>query len=125
MSGRLGAFTVALAPSPANGEEPPEKTLQADPVVVVREGPPPALRARTGLHLLRAPLEVELDQLASQVSDITGSFLKPEHISYDQDICAGGYAQHETFGRCIKFCPYEAISRNPANPLRMVFDHFA
>ena len=125
VSGRLGALTATLAPFPANGEEPPEKTLQADQVVVVREGPPPALRARTGLHILGAPLEVELDQLASQVSDITGSFLKPEHISYDQDICAGGYAQHETCGRCIQFCPYEAISRDPANPLRMVFDHFA
>ena len=125
VSGRLGALAAALAPYPANGENPPEKTLLTDQVVVVREGPPPELRDRTGLHLLRAPLEVNLDELASQVSGLIGSFLKPEHISYDEKICAGGSATHETCGRCIQVCPYEAISRNPANPLRMVFDHMA
>ncbi|MEE8433576.1 MAG: 4Fe-4S dicluster domain-containing protein [bacterium] len=125
VSGRLGALTAALAPFPVNGGEPPEKILQSDQVVVVREGPPPELRKRTGVYLLRAPLEVELDELASQVSGLIGSFLKPEHIAYDKNICAGGSAQHETCGRCIQFCPYEAISRDPANPLRMLFDHFA
>jgi ferredoxin len=52
-----------------------------------------------------------------------GNFHKPEHVTYDQDICAGGDKGIETCGHCISYCPYDAISRQTENRLRIQVDH--
>ena len=49
--------------------------------------------------------------------------MKPVHITYNTDICAGGTADQEACGICIPACPYEAISRDAQNHLRMQVDH--
>ena len=59
----------------------------------------------------------------SKISDLVGYFHKPEHVIYNQDICAGGDKGIETCGRCITFCPYQAISRQTENSLRIDVDH--
>ena len=64
-----------------------------------------------------------LEETASQIRDLVGYFHKPEHLIYDQDICAGGDKGIETCGRCITFCPYDAISRQTENPVRIQVDH--
>ena len=46
-------------------------------------------------------------------------------MAYDADICAGGAAGQPACGACIPACPYEAISRDRTNPLRIEVDHLA
>ncbi len=46
-------------------------------------------------------------------------------MAYDTNTCAGGAASMQTCGRCITFCPYDAVARDPDNPLRVRVEHLA
>ncbi|HWO42318.1 MAG TPA: 4Fe-4S dicluster domain-containing protein [Candidatus Eisenbacteria bacterium] len=123
INGRLGSFQVAIeagAPSRTRRVE-----VQADQVVIVFEQETPSFRRRTGLHLLAHPTEADLDRIAERMRDLRGEFLKPVHVTYDAAVCAGGTANQEACGVCITACPYEAVSRDPENHLRMKVDHMA
>lgn len=98
------------------------ETLRADQVVVITDDGAPALPLRTGYHLLRKPAAGDVDALAWKIAGLIGEFRKPHYIQYDRDTCAGGAANHQACGRCIPSCPYEAIARDPANPLRVRVD---
>ena len=84
---------------------------------------PEGIIRRTGVHLVSSVDDEILEETASQIRDLVGYFHKPEHVIYNKDICAGGDKGIETCGRCITFCPYDAISRQTENPLRIDVDH--
>ncbi|MFQ5521596.1 MAG: 4Fe-4S dicluster domain-containing protein, partial [Candidatus Methylomirabilia bacterium] len=98
------------------------EVIGADQVVVITENGAPAVSPRTGYHLLRNPSPAEVEALAWKVFGLIGEFRRPHYVQYDTDTCAGGSANHQACGRCITACPYEAISRNPKNPLRVQVD---
>jgi ferredoxin len=112
----VGAIVI-----PREGRE----TLRADQVVVVTSGAGGPGPRRTGHHVLAHATPEAVDALAWQVFSLIGEFRKPQSVAYDREICAGGAAGHEACGRCIPACPYEAIARDPRNPLRVAVDHAA
>ena len=64
-----------------------------------------------------------LEETVRQVRELVGHFHKPVHLTYDQDICAGGDKGMETCGHCISYCPYDAISRQTEDRMRIQVDH--
>jgi ferredoxin len=123
VKGRLSDFHVTV-----QGVEAPQisrRELKADQVVLIAQDETPAFKRRTGLHLLKNPSEADLNRVAERIRDLIGDFLKPVHVVYNTDICAGGVADQEACGICITACPYDAISRAPENHLRMKIDHMA
>jgi ferredoxin len=123
IKGRLSDFHVTIQNVEAPGA--PHRELHADQVVIISKDGMPSFKRRTGLHLLNDPSETELDRVADSIRDLIGDFLKPVHVLYDTAICAGGVADQEACGICITACPYDAISREPENHLRMKIDHMA
>ncbi|MEK6601888.1 MAG: 4Fe-4S dicluster domain-containing protein, partial [Candidatus Binatota bacterium] len=71
------------------------------------------------------PSSADLARLAGRIRELIGEFLKPVHVTYNAGTCAGGTANQEACGICITACPYDAISRDPENHLRMQVDHMA
>ncbi|MFB3820367.1 MAG: 4Fe-4S dicluster domain-containing protein, partial [Candidatus Methylomirabilales bacterium] len=98
------------------------ETLRADQVVVIAADGAPAVSARTGCHVLRAPAQGDVDALAWTISSLVGEFRKPAYVAYEPDLCAGGAAGHESCGACIPACPYGAIARAPSDRLRIQVD---
>ncbi len=123
IKGRLGEFRVAVEDSGSLAS--PRRELKADQVVIISQGDGLFFKSRTGLHLLINPGEAEVDRVAGRVRELVGEFLKPVHVAYNVDICAGGTANQEACGICITACPYDAIGRDPENHLRMLVDHMA
>jgi ferredoxin len=123
VKGRLGDFHATVQDTEA--PQMPRRELNADQVVIISRDETPAFKQRTGLHVLKNPTEADLDRLAERIRDLIGEFLKPVHVSYNADTCAGGVADQEACGLCAAACPYEAISREPENHLRMKIDHMA
>ncbi len=123
ITGRLGDFQVTI--EDVETPDTPHRELQADQVVIISQDGTGPGTARTGYHRLAAPDEDEIDQCAGRIRDLIGDFLKTVHVSYHPDICAGGKADQEACGLCIPACPYEAISRDGQNHLRMAVDHMA
>jgi ferredoxin len=121
VQGRLGAFRITIQEREAS--EPRE--LQADQVVMLSQNSTAPCKTRTGCYVLTDPSASEVDRLAERMRDLMGDFLKTVHVSYQPDICAGGTANQQACGLCIPACPYEAISRDVQNPLRMAVDHLA
>jgi len=123
VKGRLGDFQVCIE----SGEAPHvrRRELRADQVVILSHDKSASLKQRTGLYLLNNPSEADLIHTAQRIRDHIGEFLKPVHVFYDTDTCAGGVADQEACGACITACPYDAISRDPENHLRMKIDHMA
>jgi ferredoxin len=123
IKGRLSDFHVAIqniaAPEPAHRE------LHADQVVIISQDGRPSFKRRTGLHLLSNPSEADLNRVAERIRDLIGDFLKPVHVVYNTDTCAGGVADQEACGICVTACPYDAINRDSENHLRMKIDHMA
>ena len=123
IKGRLGDFRVTIEDAqPSTG---PRRQLQADQVVVISQEDGFFFKPRTGLHLLIHPGAAEVDRVAARVRELVGEFLKPVHVSYQADTCAGGSADQDACGICITACPYDAIGRDPENHLRMRVDHMA
>jgi ferredoxin len=122
IKGRLGDFRVTVEDSEPSVR--PRRELQADQVVIISHGDGFLFKPRTGLHILY-PGAAEVDRVAARVRELIGEFLKPVHVSYQADICAGGSADQEACGICITACPYDAIGRDPENHLRMRVDHMA
>ncbi len=120
VSGRLGDFRAVIGL--AGGTERQELMVAQ---VVTLASDPSAGPTRTGYHVLNSANVADLDQLAARIDDLTGDFLKTVHVAYDADICAGGAAGRQACGSCIPACPYEAIRRDPTNPLRIEVDHLA
>ena len=120
VSGRLGDFRAVVGLAGGAGQQ----ELVVDQVVVLDSHPTPRPN-RTGYHALNSPDSADLGQLAARINDLTGDFLKTVHVAYDADICAGGAAGRQACGACIPACPYEAIRRDPTNPLRVEVDHLA
>ena len=81
--------------------------------------------APTGYHVLKDEDPAYAGQLAAQIDDLTGDFLKTVHVAYDADSCAGGAAGQQACGACIPACPYQAIRRDPSNLLRVEVDHLS
>lgn len=100
-------------------------SVDTDQVVLVFQGEPPLGGNRTGLHTVSGVEAPALDELREEVTGLMGSFMKPEYVSYDEKICAGGAADTETCGRCIEICPYQSIARDPEEPLRIRVDHLS
>jgi len=124
VEGRLGNLQVTLGPDPMSDAGPQNRfSLKADQLVVLAKEPPSGTKRRTGVHLLSSTESEVLEETARQVRELVGNFHKPEHVIYDQAICAGGDKGIETCGRCITFCPYNAISRQTDNPIRIQVDH--
>jgi len=124
VEGRLGNFQITLEPdSKTNGGTQNRFSLVADQLVVLTKAPPSGVKRRTGIHLLSSTESKILEETATQVRDLVGHFHKPVHLTYDQDICAGGDKGIETCGNCISYCPYDAISRQTENKLRIQVDH--
>jgi ferredoxin len=123
VTGRLGALEVQVAPVQGSDFSQPQR-IQADQVVVLGARAA-ALQGRTGLHRLPAPDAQGLDAALAAIAELTGEFSKPEHVQYDAALCAGGAAEMEACGRCIPACPYDAIARDAAQPLRVRVDHLA
>ena len=119
VSGRLGDFRTVIGLTGGGQQE-----LVVDQVVVLDSDPTPRPN-RTGYHALNSPDSAALAPLAARIDDLTGDFLKTVHVGYDADICAGGAAGRQSCGACIPACPYEAIRRDPTNPLRIEVDHLA
>jgi len=119
LRGRLGAFSAGVRGPGGTVEE-----LAADQVVLAL-GEAPALQGRTGLHVLVRPGPEALAALPAALQQWSGDFMKPLAVRYDSAACAGGSAGQQACGRCIPACPYQAISRDPANPLRIAVDHLA
>lgn len=117
VSGRLGDFRAVIGLTGGGQQE-----LVVDQVVAFAADPP-AAPTRTGYHVLNGA--TDFDQLVARIDDLTGDFLKTVHVSYDADVCAGGSAGQQACGVCIPACPYEAIGRDPMNPLRIEVDHLA
>lgn len=126
VEGRLGNLRIILEPDPlTNGGSQKRHALLADQLVVLAKTPPPGIKSRTGVHLLSSAESELLEETARQVRELVGHFHKPEHVSYNPAVCAGGDKTIKTCGRCITFCPYDAISRDSENPLRMQVDQMA
>jgi ferredoxin len=98
------------------------EVLAADQVVLLGAAAGPAGPGRTGCHRLAQPTAAELDALAWKVRELVGEFQRPQYVRYDADTCAGGAAGQPACGRCIPACPYDAIARDPGNPLRVRVD---
>ena len=119
VSGRLGDFRARVG---LPGGSPQELVVDQ---VVVPESEAVAHPAPTGYHVLKSADPAHAGQLAAQIDDLTGDFLKTVHVTYDADTCAGGAAGQQACGACIPACPYQAIRRDPANPLRVEVDHLS
>jgi ferredoxin len=121
--GFLGAFTACV--EAVQDGRTLRQEIEADQIAAVTSDEAPALRPRTGCHVLRRPSALALERLAAAIRDLTGDFLKPEHVAYDASTCAGGSANQQACGLCISACPYDAIDRDPENPLRVRVSHRA
>lgn len=126
LQGRLGRFKLQVAESAGNGRrQEAVRTLECDQFIwACRSTSLPAKR-RTGVHILTEPTPAEFERVVGDVAELTGDFLKPQAVLYTPDICAGGAAQRESCGRCIPACPYNLVSRDLENPLRVRVDHLA
>ncbi len=123
IKGRLGDFRVTIEDG-GNGETNRHELRASQVVVISRDGSFPC-KPRTGCHLLANPSEADLARIAERIHELTGDFLKPVQVTYNAEVCAGGAAEQEACGVCITACPYDAISRDPENHLRMKVDHMA
>ena len=124
VEGRLGNLRITLEPEPlSDGQSQKRYEIKADQLVVLTKTPPEGIKRRTGVHLVSSTDDEILEETARQIRDLVGFFHKPEHVIYNQDICAGGDKGIETCGRCITFCPYDSISRQTENSLRIEVDH--
>ena len=124
VEGRLGNLKITLEPDQIlNGGSQKRFELKADQLIVLTKTHPPGIKRRTGVHLMSSTESEILEETVRQVRDLVGHFHKPVHLTYDQDICAGGDKGMETCGRCISYCPYDAISRQTENRLRIQVDH--
>ena len=126
VEGRLGNLQITLEPAPlTNGGTQKCFTLEADQLVVLTKTPPQGVKGRTGVHLLSSAENEIMEETANQIRELIGNFHKQVHVTYDMDICAGGDKGIETCGSCITYCPYDAISRQSDNPLRIQVDHLS
>lgn len=101
------------------------EVIRADQVVIITSSGAPEFSPRTGYHVLRSPSPGDMDATAWKIFSLMGEFMKPEYVRYNADTCAGGAASQESCGVCISHCPYQAITRNPKNPMRVLVDAHA
>jgi ferredoxin len=124
VKGRLSDFHVTIIED-VEAPDKPRRELQADQVVFISHDGTLTVKSRTGCHLLFNPGEADLDRVAERIRDLIGDFMKPVHVIYNPEVCAGGTASQEACGICITACPYEVISRDGQNHLRMQVDQMA
>ena len=122
ISGRLGSFRVVVEASGA--QESGRREFRVDQVAMVSYSES-AFKPRTGFYTIQDLNEADIEVLVGRVRDHIGDFLKPVHVTYNHDTCAGGSASQEACGVCIPACPYDAISRDKENRLRMRVEHMA
>ena len=123
IKGRLGDFHVTI--EDVGSQDAARREFKADQIVIISANETPSVKPRTGCHLLINPTSADLDRVAERIRELIGEFLKLVHVSYNTDTCAGGTADQEACGTCITACPYDAISRDPQNHLRVQVDHIA
>lgn len=121
IKGHLGGFRATI--EVVSEAEAAHHEVKADQIVIVSQNGPSLFKPRTGCHLLINPSEADLHATAARVRELTGAFLKPVHVRYETDICAGGTANQQACGICITACPYDAISRDPETHLRVRVEH--
>jgi len=126
VEGRLGNFQIKLQQvSKINGEEQKDFTLKSEQIVIITKQTPTGVKKRTGIHLLSSIDKEVLEDTVNKIQGLIGNFHKPVHIKYEKTICAGGDKGIETCGRCISFCPYDAISRQKEISNRITVDHYS
>lgn len=123
VKGRLGDFCVTVEQT--EGTQTAIREIKADQVLLLTEDAGSAVKARTGCHIMARPSDADLESLLERVGDLRGEFLKTVQVAYHAELCAGGNADREACGACVVACPYEAISRDPENHLRMKVDQMA
>lgn len=128
--GRLGAFVTRSAAGSGGGNGGGDagsgdtgEAASDQVVLVVREAP--AVKTRTGLHLLIQPDAALLSTIPERLREWSGNFMKPVAVKYDEAVCAGGAASQQACGLCIPACPYGAIARAGDNPLRIRVDQLS
>ncbi len=122
--GGTGGSTVGgTAGSTAGGSAAAQESASDQVVLVVQQ--PPAVKVRTGLHVLVNPAAALLRTVPALLQETVGEFMKPVSVKYDESVCAGGAAGQQACGLCIPACPYGAIGRDGANPLRIRVDQLA
>ena len=125
IEGRLGNFLVKLKETSYEKTDFQKSfTLKSEQVVILAKNLPLGIKNRTGIHFFSFLNDQELEKIVIRIQELIGNFHKPEHVSYETSICAGGDKGIETCGRCITFCPYDAISRQKENLHRIKVDHF-
>ena len=128
VSGSLGHFRAHIG-AEGNGQTQQTRPVAVSQVVwALQEPGDNPVKLRSGLHQFPDPHladEVQMAAVAEAVQGLQGDFLKPQHLFYHADTCAGGAAQQQACGRCIEYCPYEAIARDPGNLLRILVEHGA
>ena len=120
IDGHLSDFSATIVPRRGL------RAIQAvsAPQVIVNLRQPPALKVRTGLHVLSQPSQDgALEKTIAATRALIGTFSKSEQVTYNPDVCAGGAAGQQACGMCITACPYDAIAREEANPLRITVHH--
>ena len=126
VEGRLGNFQIKLQQvSKINGEDQKDFTLKSEQIVIITKQTPTGVKKRTGIHLLSSINKEVLENTVNNIQGLIGNFHKPVHVKYEKTICAGGDKGIETCGRCISFCPYDAISRQKEISNRIIVDHYS
>ncbi len=108
LRGYLGAFELLFDPS----AKPTDKLtadlvldLSAEPLIRAVVKPPGYM------HTLAEKSAV--DDALGKLTDLVGTFDKPQYFSYDPDVCAHQRNGVTACTRCIESCPAEAISSLP------------
>ncbi|MCP4297149.1 MAG: hydrogenase iron-sulfur subunit, partial [Proteobacteria bacterium] len=126
VTGRLGALNMTMETDPGFIRLPQKKVqYQTDQLIILTQTPPPNIKKRTGVYLCPDLEKISLENIAIQVRALVGTFKKEEHLKYNSDICAGGEKELNGCERCITACPYDAISRDDTNTLRVKVEHMA
>lgn len=105
LSGYLGAFEAVV-----HHPDGTCITLQADTVLDLGQPPVLDMALLPPGYLTASPGEETFPQLATQLSELVGTFEKPRFFHYDPDICAHGRSGLTGCSRCLDTCPAEAIS---------------
>ncbi|GIT35127.1 MAG: hypothetical protein Ct9H300mP4_14460 [Gammaproteobacteria bacterium] len=123
VEGRLGNLKITPLTSQAlNGGSQKRFDLKADQLIVLTKTHPPGIKRRTGVHFYPAWKRNsggngKAGSGFSRTLPQTGTFdLRPGYLCRWRQ-------RYRNLWNCISYCPYDAISRQTENKLRIQVDH--